>query len=139
MNTSISRESLFEKISGQYADGTPVTAVPAEKRYIKSICDHLCRLLNTRQGTLSHIPDYGMPDIAEIYRGLPGSLVDLQNTVTRVVEKYEPRLEKVKVRNVSFDPLNSRIDFELSAVIKNSGRVVITTTFASTGEASVVS
>ena len=48
------RESLFEKLSNQYADGTPLAAVPRERRHVKSICDHLSRLLNTREGTLAH-------------------------------------------------------------------------------------
>jgi type VI secretion system protein len=133
------RESLFEKLSNQYADGTSVAVVPPEKRQLKSICDHLIRLLNTRQGTLSHLPDYGMPDIAEVYRGLPASLDELKNTIVHVVEKYEPRLEKIRIADVSFDPLKSRIAFKINAMIKNRGHIVITTTIASTGQAYVVS
>ena len=120
-------------------DGTPLTAVPAEKRLIISLCDHLFRLLNTRRGTLSHLPDYGMPDIAQIYRGLPKSLDELKDTISKVVEKYEPRLEKVRVSPMPFDPLKSKISFKLSAFVKNSERIYIKTTFASTGQANVIS
>jgi type VI secretion system protein len=72
--------SLFEKLADQYADGTPINVVPPEYRRAKSIADHLWRMFNTRQGSLSHLPDYGLPDITEIYRKLPTSLKDLEQT-----------------------------------------------------------
>ena len=132
------RESLFEKLSNQFADGTPLTAIAQEKRCIKSICDHLSRLLNTRQNTLAHMPDYGLPDIAQVYRSLPGSFEELKDNIVRVVEKYEPRLERIRVNAMPFNPLDFRIVFEISAYIKNGQRIYFNTTFASSGEASVL-
>jgi type VI secretion system protein len=131
------RESLFEKLSNQYTDGTPLSAVPQEKRLVKSICDHLYRLLNTRQGTLSHMPDYGLPDTAQVYRSLPESLEELKATIARVIEKYEPRLERVKATAQPFNPLEFRMIFEISAYIKNGQRIYLSTSFASSGEAYV--
>ena len=65
------KQALFENLTGHYLDGTPVEAVPATNRGIMSIMDHLNRLFNTREGSLPHLKDYGLPDISEIYRKMP--------------------------------------------------------------------
>src|SRR3954465_3709407 len=97
-NRHILSESLFEKLADQYADGTKIDAVPAEYRRAKSIADHLWRMFNTRQGTIPHLPEYGFPDISEIYRKLPASLKELEQTILNLTAKYEPRLERVRIR-----------------------------------------
>ena len=40
---------------------------------INNIREHLTCLLNSRCGSVSHLPDYGLPDLADIYRELPYS------------------------------------------------------------------
>ncbi len=131
--TTSSRESLFERISGQFADGTPVDAVPGEFRRAKSIADHLWRLYNTRRGTLAHLPDYGLPDINDIYQRLPGSLKQLEQTLLEITAKYEPRLERAKIRAVPVANHEFKLSFELSAVIRGGERVLFQTHFDSAG------
>jgi len=126
-------ESLFERISGQYADGTLVEAVPRDFRRAKSIADHLWRLYNTRRGTLPHLPDYGLPDINEIYQRLPGSLKEFEQTLLEITAKYEPRLERVKIRAVPVSNHEFKLSFELSAVIRGGERVLFQTHFDSAG------
>ena len=130
-------ESLFEKLADQYADGTRIAVVPAEARRAKSIADHLWRMFNTRQGAVPHLPDYGLPDITEIYRKLPGSLKELEQTVLALTAKYEPRLEKVRIRPIPTTPQEFRLSFELSAMMKGGERISFQTNFTSTGETSV--
>jgi type VI secretion system protein len=132
-----SGESLFERLAGLYADGTPVDVVPVSQRRAKSIADHLHRLFNTRQGTVSHLPDYGLPDISEIYRKLPGSLKELEETLVMLTTKYEPRLERVRIRPVMASEKDFRLTFEMSAVIKGGERIMLKTSFATTGESDV--
>jgi len=130
-------ESLFEKLGGQYADGTPIESVPISMRRAKSIADHLHRMFNTRKGSVPHLPDYGLPDINEIYRKLPGSLKDLEETIIILTTKYEPRLERVRVRSVPTAPTEFKLNFEMSASIKGGDRILFKTSFSSTGESDV--
>ncbi len=130
-------ESLFEKLADQYADGTPISAVPQSFRRAKSIADHLWRMYNTRQGSIPQLPDYGLPDITEIYRKLPASLKDLEQTILNLTNKYEPRLERVRIRPMSTTPLEFKLSFELSATVKGGERISFQTNFTSTGETQV--
>jgi len=130
-------ESLFERLSGLYADATPVEAVPRSQRRAKSIADHLHRMFNTRQGSVPQLPDYGLPDISEIYRRLPGSLKDLEETLIVLTQKYEPRLERVRIRPVPTSPNEFRLTFEMAAVMKGGGRILLKTSFTSSGETDV--
>lgn len=130
-------ESLFEKLADQYADGTALSAVPPAYRRAKSIADHLWRMFNTRQGTIPHMPEYGLPDISEIYRKLPGSLKDLETTILNLTAKYEPRLEKVRIRPITTTPQEFRLAFELTATIKGGDRIAFHTSFHASGESKV--
>ena len=40
---------------------------------MESVCKHINLLLNSHRGVLSHMPDYGLPDVEDIYEGLPYS------------------------------------------------------------------
>jgi len=62
-----------------------------------SIRNHLKMLLNSKRGSLEYIDDYGLPDISEIYQDMPDSLDRLGREIERVIRKYEPRLQNVKV------------------------------------------
>lgn len=55
-------------------------------------------ILNTRRGSVKHLPDYGLPDLSVIYRHLPASLSVLQKYITFTLLKYEPRLEGIQVK-----------------------------------------
>jgi type VI secretion system protein len=130
-------ESLFEKLADQYADGTPISAVPPEYRRAKSIADHLWRMFNTRQGSVPHLSDYGLPDISEIYRKLPSSLKELETTILTLTAKYEPRLERVRIRPLPTLPHEFKLSFELSAVVRGGERISFQTSFTTSGETSV--
>lgn len=130
-------ESLFEKLADQYADGTPISAVPLEYRRAKSIADHLWRMFNTRQGSIPHLADYGLPDITEIYRKLPASLKELETTILALTNKYEPRLERVRIRPLPTQPHEFKLSFELSASVRGGDRISFQTNFNTTGETSV--
>jgi type VI secretion system protein len=132
------KQALFENLTGHFLNGTPIDAVPPQVRGITSIMDHLNRLFNTRQGTLPHLKDYGLPDISEIYRKMPEGIEELQISIKRAVEKYEPRLKKIKVTPLEVDKKDFKLVFILSAELAESGSVVrFQTTFTSIGKSSI--
>jgi len=131
------RESFLETITGHFLDGQPVENFSIEDSYQKSVADHICRLFNTREGSLSHLPDYGIPDVAELYRGLPKSFEKLRSTILILLKKYEPRLQRVQVTLQPFNPVEMKVSFELSGYLASGSRLVIKTDFSSTGQVGV--
>jgi type VI secretion system protein len=49
---------------------TPSTTGRSE---ILSVQQNIRRILNARAGALKHLPDYGLPDLTNIYKALPAS------------------------------------------------------------------
>lgn len=130
-------QALFESITANFLDGTPVEAVPQKKRIVNSIMDHLTRLFNTRTGSIPHLKDYGLPDISEIYRRIPEGIEELKSAIKRTVEHYEPRLKNVRVVRLEDDIKGSRLVFILSGEIKRGSIVRFQTTFISTGRSTI--
>ena len=131
------QQGLFESLTGTFLDGTPVESVPQKQRRVVSIMDHLNRMFNTRCGTLSHMSDYGLPDVSDVYRRLPEGLDELQAAIKQTVERYEPRLKKVKVVQRGDETLANRLVFVVSAELAEGGQVRFQTTFTSLGNSTI--
>jgi type VI secretion system protein len=132
------KQGLFESLTGEFYDFTPIDAVPESKRQMLSIIDHLTRLFNTRSGCLSHLPDYGLPDISELYRRMPEGVDELRAAIRKTVEKYEPRLKNVKVVPRDSELKSAQIIFILSAELKSGGQVRFQTTFSTTEPSTII-
>lgn len=132
------QHALFEVLMGTYSNGLSIEAVAESGDVKMSIMDHLTRLLNARQGSMVHDPDYGLPDIGQIYQGLPYSLDELVKLIRKAILKYEPRLSQV---SVSYKPLNTSecvLQLEVHGRLQNGERVYYDTFFLSGGTAQVV-
>lgn len=71
-------------------------------RGVRSVVNHLQRLLNTRQGGVLIADDYGMPDFTNVPgEDLTAVAQDIERIINQVIQKYEPRLDRVRVH---FDP-----------------------------------
>ncbi len=60
------RPSLYEILYGNFAGGLELNQVSEEEQAILSVLDNMQRILNTRAGSLKHLPDYGLPDMTTI-------------------------------------------------------------------------
>lgn len=80
-----------------------------------SIRNHLRHLLNARRGSLTYIPDYGMPDITALYQGLPYTRDTIMNCIRQCVEKFEPRLLHPFIQQCSVEKDEDVTQFELIA------------------------
>jgi type VI secretion system protein len=130
-------QGLFESLTGHFLDGTPVESIPAKSRRVLSIMDHLNRMFNTREGSLSHLKGYGLPDISEIYRKMPHGVDELKGAIRKTVETYEPRLKNVKVVQKETEPREFKLIFILSGELQEGGLVRFQTTFTSMGNSSI--
>jgi type VI secretion system protein len=88
---------LLERIAN-WEDGDQRTSQTQVDILVRSVTDHLRRLLNTRQGSVQIDPLFGVPDFTNIAGGLSaGSTRDIEEEIRRMVLKYEPRLKSPKV------------------------------------------
>jgi len=131
-------QGLFESLTGQFADGTPVESVAQNRRRSLSIMDHLNRMFNTREGSVAHLKDYGLPDVTDIYRRMPDAIEELRAAIKRTVELYEPRLENVRVVRREGEDVDQRLGFIVSGELKGGGGMVrFQTMFTSIGQSSI--
>ncbi len=102
-----------------------------------SIRAHLTRLLNSRCGSLAHLPDYGLPDVTEIYQGLPYSIDALIDAIKNTIEKYEPRLHNVSIKPTHQNDKDCVLRLEIYATTNTNDQLQLSTYFMSGGAAEV--
>lgn len=118
--------------------GSPPTRPP---RWVGDpVRDHLVLLLNTRRGSVPHLPDFGLPDVSEFYADYPGSLAELRRLVEQLIRTYEMRLSNVHVRLIESDSSEFRASFLISGDLETeeeSVRVTYRTTINNSGRAAL--
>jgi type VI secretion system protein len=128
--------AVIDILTKQYADGKAVSMTAnLHDALLKSVHSHLERLLNSRQGDLSHLPDYGLPDMGEIYQDLPGSAPVLTAAIKACIEKYEPRLKNVVVVPQINNSPKSVLDLLISGHIVGQQTVHYVSVFQGDGHA----
>lgn len=124
--------SLYETLLQHFNVDLPLYQVNEEDHCMLSVLDNLQRILNSRAGTLAHLPDYGLPDMAQILQGLPGTshglMIDLRNTLMR----YEPRLASVDVELLA-QQLPGHLEYRLDVQLKGGRQLLFTTTLTAEG------
>jgi type VI secretion system protein len=126
---------LYDILSGRYTGSQGSTG--GEERRVASIISNLQVLFNTRRGSLTHLPDFGVPDIADIYRDMPGTIDDMLRAVGESVRQFEPRLDNVRVEHVDTDRFAMRMVLVVSGDIVGGGRVRFQTEFSTADPARV--
>ena len=132
--------ALIDVLLGTFSNGQRVVDDDRGQQRILSIIDNLNRLCNTRRGSLAHLPDYGLPDITQVYRDLPYSVEGLKAAIKDVVEKYEPRLRRVRVERhekSTDEQFDMRVSFIVTGELLKGQRVQFQTIFASNDLAQV--
>lgn len=129
--------SIYDVLTGSFADGRSVSSVRKDQRRLWSVVSNLNRLFNTRRGSVKHLPDYGLPDILTVYRDAPRSIDGLRRSIKEAVEAYEPRLQRVRVRHRETADYDMRLVFVLEAELVDGSQVRFETTFASHDSAEV--
>ncbi len=69
---------------------------PGRNDEIRSIHDHLTKLLNSKKFLLPHLPEFGLTDLSA-HEGKQDILSILKNEIEQVIENYEPRLSDIEV------------------------------------------
>lgn len=129
--------SLFDVLTGEFADGQPVNRVREDRRLLKSVTSNLSRLFNTRRGAVPHRPDYGLPDLFSVYRNAGSSIDELRIAIQESIETYEPRLRRVRVHRRERDESVLRLVFVVRGELVTGQPVRFETTFESQAAANV--
>lgn len=131
---------LLERIAA-WEDGEERTNKTQVDVLVRSVTDHLRRLLNTRQGSVQLDPSFGVPDFTNIAGGLnAGSVSDIEEEIRRMVLRYEPRIKspKVTLNSESTDVLS--IQFGLQGKLEVDDREIplqLATTVGANGKVNI--
>ncbi|WP_159868295.1 MULTISPECIES: type VI secretion system baseplate subunit TssE [unclassified Raoultella] len=124
--------SLYEILYGNFTGGLDLNHVNEQDQAILSVLDNMQRILNCRAGTLAHLPDYGLPDMAKILQGMPGTAHELMGTLSAVLLEYEPRLKSISVILLE-QAIPGELRYAIDAELKGVGLVRYGTEFMPEG------
>ncbi len=124
---------LFEAITGYFANGVAIDEFDAATQTFFSVQDNIQRILNSRRGSLAHLPDYGLGDLSSIYRHLPASAHTLKREMESTLLRYEPRLKALDIVIENTEP-GMLLSFTLICHLNRSGLVRFGTHFAPDGK-----
>jgi type VI secretion system protein len=124
----VSESTNPDDIGDQYFD-----QLNEEEKLRYSIIENLRLLLSTRQGSVQHLPHFGMPDILQIYFDT-GSIDEIKKEIINVILTYEPRIGSVQIQKSDFDQNNMRLSLKIAASIKDvKDKQILLTEFSTTG------
>lgn len=81
----------------------------------RSVQAHLQRILNTRQGNVPIAGDYGIPDFTDLMSGFPESRRAIERTIRDTIQKFEPRLQGVRVTFLEPGEDTLNVNFQITA------------------------
>ncbi|WP_213307589.1 type VI secretion system baseplate subunit TssE [Paraburkholderia sacchari] len=108
---------------------------------VRSVMQHLTRLLNTRQGSVQIDPLFGVPDFTNLAGTTAmGSTREIEEEIRRMVMRYEPRIKspRVTLNREETDVLSIR--FALEGALEVDDREIpfrISTTVGANGRVSI--
>jgi type VI secretion system protein len=126
--------AFIEHIAGRSAlhpDAEPPASM------IQAVKESLVLLLNTRQGQVPYLQDYGLPDLSDIIKSYPDSLFHLGLAIKTTINKYEPRIQNVRVTLLSSSTKFFEAKFTIQGILltedKESQQVKFQTTLSHNG------
>lgn len=135
--------SLYDILVGQFSsesknidetDISDLDELTEEQKLRSSIIENLRMVLSTRQGSVQHLPDFGMPDILQLYFNSDNSIDPIKKEIRNVILKYEPRIADVEVHKTDFDQESMKITLKVIATIKDiPNKEILLTEFSTTG------
>ncbi|PKN30391.1 MAG: type VI secretion system baseplate subunit TssE [Deltaproteobacteria bacterium HGW-Deltaproteobacteria-21] len=109
-------------------------------RRVRSIMNHLQRILNTKHGSVPIAEDYGMPDFTDLPSAFSTeSTHEVERTLKAEILKYEPRLQKVRIsfESQKEDILSLRFKVEAQMIGEDGSPISFETVVDATGKVTV--
>lgn len=124
--------SLYEMLLQNFDGELDLHQVSEDDQHTLSVLDNVQRILNSRAGTLSHLPDYGLPDMGTVLQGLPATAQTLMTKMKATLLMYEPRLAAVNIEMLP-QTLPGHLDYALNVQLKGGEHLTFATTLAPEG------
>jgi type VI secretion system protein len=145
-NSSVSNLSLFDVLVGCFPSEWPaplgdpdqtafedLEQLPDQQQLRMSIAENLKMVLQSRRGSVTHLPQFGLPDVIKSYLDADRKIDPLVEQIRETILRFEPRIVQVKGER-KFDENYFRLALRLTALIKNlPDSEVLLTEFSSTG------
>lgn len=112
-------DMLLDRVAraGSRSSGRFESATENLDALMDSVRRQLVRLLNARHGLCEAQPDYGLPALTDLVVGSADYVLAVQKAIQTAIEKYEPRLRRVKVSRVEDDEHGRSLAFRVDAVL----------------------
>jgi type VI secretion system protein len=124
--------SLYDVLLA-HIGGEPLDAHDDRTLECLSVQQNVRRILNTRAGALKHLPDYGLPDLTNIYKALPASAHVLKEQIEATLLKYEPRIRSIDIAIIENNDPGVLVSFEMACHLRKTGLVRFGTHFEPPG------
>jgi len=124
--------SLYDMLLGQIG-GESLDLHDDQTLECLSVQQNVRRILNTRAGALKHLPDYGLPDMTNIYKALPSSAHALRQQMEATLLKYEPRIRAIEIDILENGDPGVLVSFEMTCHLEKAGLVRFGTYFEPPG------
>jgi type VI secretion system protein len=86
---------------------------------VLAIAEHLQCLLNTRRGSATAAPTYGLVALVDLVHNFPDAVATIQRSIRDTIQEHEPRLRGVSLRHVpGGDP--GLLHFEISGRLSSA-------------------
>lgn len=112
-------QTLLERIAsrgGYRSSRYEPSATEDVDALMDSVRHNLARLLNARHGMSEALPDYGLPALNDLTVGSGDYVSRVEKAIRVAVDKYEPRLRRVRVSPV-VDENHQTLAFRVDAVL----------------------
>jgi type VI secretion system protein len=106
--------TVLERLSDPRAN-EPLTIQENTDQLAESVLRHLSNMLNTRHGHTLTLPDYGLPDLVDLFHAFPEAIGLMQKAIRDTIEKYEPRLRNVRINLAESEEDMLNLHFEVTA------------------------
>ncbi len=109
--------SLFERLTGSESY--------AHFDEDESIRQHLLRMFITRQGAVSTLPEYGLPDLNDLRQSRSELVKLICESLEHSIAAYEPRLQNVEVTYRPLSDATFALGFHIDAQKTGAGEELL--------------
>lgn len=95
---------------------TPSTSEDVDA-LMESVRRNLARVLNARHGMSESAPDYGLPALTDLIIGSADYMKRVQDAIRVAVDKYEPRLRRVRVSRITDEEDQHTLSFRIDGIL----------------------
>jgi type VI secretion system protein len=93
------------------------TAAENVEALAESVRINLARVLNARHGMSECTPDYGLPALNDLTTGQGDYIQTVERAIQTAIEKYEPRLHRVRVARIVDEDHGRTLSFRVEGTL----------------------